>query len=208
MADLRQFFTNGFGNWSFRLASGFFLLGVFVFAIGVGLLIFKENSGESEVKIISSDQVLGEAKLLEIVVDVDGAVNKPGVYSLDSDSRVNDAVAAAGGLSAEADSSRVNLAGKLSDGQKVFVPSKTQQLTIDPSTSSGLSNGQLTGQQTGGWVSINSATEGELDTLPGVGPVTAGKIIAGRPYSSIDELVSKKAVSKSVFEKIKDLITI
>lgn len=201
MADLRQFFSNGFGNWNFRLASGFFLLGVFIFAIGLGLLIFKDNSGESEVKIISSDQVLGEAKPAEIVVDVDGAVNSPGVYTLGSNSRVNDAVAAAGGLSADADSSRVNLAGKLGDGQKVYVPSYAKATEGKPSNTDLMSNFT-------NLISINSAGESELDTLPGIGPVTAGKIIAGRPYSSIDELVSKKAVSKSVFEKIKDLVTI
>lgn len=200
MADLRQFFAKGFGNWNFRLASGFFLLGVFIFAIGLGLLIFRNGGGESKVKIISSDQVLGEAKLLEIVVDVGGAVNNPGVYTLGSDSRVNDAVAAAGGLSAEADSSRVNLAGKISDGQKVYVPAKQEQVRSD--------KGEVISQQNSSLISINSATEGELDTLPGVGPVTAGKIIAGRPYSNIDELLSKKAVSKSVFEKIKERITI
>lgn len=178
-----------------------FFIGLFVFSIGLGLLVFKDNSTESssEVKVLSaSDDVTEE---VEIVVDVGGAVNRPGVYSLKTSSRVNDAIAAAGGLSAEADESRVNLAAKVSDGQKVFVPTKTQQLTVD--------NGQLTSsQQDSGLVSINSATEKELDTLPGIGPVTAGKIINVRPYSSIDELLSKKAVSKSVFEKIKGLVSL
>lgn len=199
MADFKDTLLTAIGHWQFTIAFLFFLLGVFVFAVGLGLLVFKDNSNESEVKVLSAtDEVVKEA---EIVVDVGGAVNKPGVYSLKSSSRVNDAVTAAGGLSGEADESRVNLAAKVSDGQKVFVPTKTQQLTVN--------NSQLTeSQQISSLISINSASEKELDTLPGIGPVTVGKIIGARPYSSIDELVNKKAVSKSVFEKIKDKISI
>ena len=177
----------------------FYSLTVFVFAFGVGLLIFK-NSGESKVKIISGKEVLGESKTGEIVVDVDGAVVNPGVYRLSGDLRVGDAVGAAGGLRADADSSRVNLAAKISDGQKVYVPAKQEQVISE--------KGEAISQQSSSLVSINSASEGELDALPAVGPVTAGKIINGRPYSTVDELLSKKAVTKSVFEKIKGLISL
>lgn len=223
MAGFKEKLQTGWQLWQFKIASLFFLLGVFVLAVGAGLFIFR-GSG-SEVKVISSESSSGSTiELSEIIVDVGGAVNRPGVYSLRADSRVNDAVIAAGGLTVDADQSRVNLAAKVGDGQKVFVPPKSQQLTpritsgqaIDPSTSSGLSNSpfdssqgkQLTNIQDSALVSINYATEKELDTLPGVGPVTAGKIINGRPYSSIDELLNKKVVTRSVFEKIKDQITI
>lgn len=209
MADFKEKFQLNWQAWQFKIASLFFLLGIFVFAVGLGLLVFKDTSSGSEVKVLSVNDDFIESA--DVVVDVGGAVNKPGVYSLKADSRVNDALIAAGGLSAEADHSRVNLASKVSDGQKIFVPSISQQLTIDNSPFDSAQGKQLTsnqGQGVSGLVSINNASERELDTLPRIGPVTAGKIINGRPYSSIDELVSKKAVTKSVFEKIKDLISI
>lgn len=200
MADLKEKLQAGFKLWQFKIASIFFLLGVFVFAVGFGLLIFKKDN-DSQVKLIPASEVLGESKLNEIVVDVDGAVVNPGVYHLSGEARTGDAITAAGGLSGDADSSRVNLAAKISDGQKIYVPSKFQI------TNSKLQNEEV-GTLASELISINNATEKELDTLSGVGPVTAGKIIGARPYSSIEELVSKKAVTKSVFEKIKGLVTI
>lgn len=201
MADFREKFLLAFSNWRFRIASIFFLLGVFVFSLGLGLLIFKKDT-DSEVKFISPSEVLGETKVPEVVVDVDGAVVSPGVYRLSGDVRAGDAIAAAGGLNAEADSSRVNLASKISDGQKILVPLKQEQATSEQGDLVSLS------QDVSSLVSINGASEAELDTLPGIGPVTAGKIIAARPYASVEELLSKKAVTKSVFDKIKDLVTI
>ena len=102
----------------------------------------------------------------------------------------------AGGLLATADKSQINLAGKISDGQKIHIP----EVGETPVTAFGKLNQTL--------VSVNSATQAELDTLPQVGPATAAKIIAGRPYTAVEELVSKKAVSQSVFDKIKDLVSL
>jgi len=163
-------------------------------ALGGGLLVFK-NSPSDDIQIISSDSNLAASG---VVVHVDGAVGSPGVYSLGPEARVMDAVTAAGGLTADADGSRINLAAKVADGQKVYIPAVGEQVTSD--------KGQVTGQSS--LININTAGESELDKLPGVGPVTAQKIIASRPYSSLEDLLTKKVVGSSTFEKIKDLISV
>ncbi|MEX2028020.1 MAG: ComEA family DNA-binding protein [Candidatus Curtissbacteria bacterium] len=175
---------------------GVFLVGLFVLALGVGLFFLKNSKGE-DVKIISASPASqGEALQGVVVVDVAGAVVNPGVYTLSPNLRVDDAIKAAGGLVEEADTSKMNLAAKIADGQKIFVPNKLDSSIV---------GGSVAGMSS--LVNINSATEGELDTLPGVGPVSAQKIIAGRPYGALEDLITKKVVSASVFEKIKDLIT-
>lgn len=171
--------------------------GLFLLAVGAGLWLFQNKGSGEDIKIISASQ---SAVLGEVVVHVDGAVNKPGVYRLSADLRVNDAIAAAGGFTKGADTSKINLAAKLADGQKIHVAS------IGESSSSTNQSGGFVNQSD--LVSINTATESELDRLPGIGPVTASKIISLRPYSSLNELLGKKAVSKSTFEKIKGLISL
>lgn len=137
----------------------------------------------------------------QIKIDVSGAVNNPAVYTLPANSRIEDAIRAAGGINGQANqeylSKQLNLSQRLSDGQKVYVPSIGENGTVA---------GVGTTSNNQGKVGVNSASLELLDTLPGVGPVTAGKIISGRPYSSLDQLVARKVVSQSVFAKIKDLI--
>lgn len=145
-----------------------------------------------------------------IVVDVEGAVLKPGIHELPGDSRVQDALIAAGGMSEKADRVKVaqsmNLAAKVIDGGKIYIPfvGETSSAT---SLVSGTENSTNTLGVSTGIININTASETELDTLSGVGPSTARKIISARPYGSVDELLSKKAVGKSVFEKIKDKVS-
>lgn len=140
----------------------------------------------------------------KIVVDVEGAVVKPGVYSLASTSRIQDALIASGGLSQRANrewvTKNINLAAKLTDGAKIYVP-------LEGESGTGTS-GTIGGGGASGSININTANESQLDTLSGVGPVTAQKIIAGRPYNSLEDLVTKKIISSSVFGKIKDKISI
>ncbi len=146
-----------------------------------------------------------------IIVDVQGAVASPGLHRLPADSRVGDAIAAAGGYSPLVDiaaaATRLNLAERLMDGAKVHVPARgdvavTAAETAAPAGSSGPASG--------GPIDINHASAEELDTLPGIGPVTAEKIISARAqaaFASIDELLSRSVVGPSTMDKIRDLIT-
>lgn len=139
-----------------------------------------------------------------ISVDVSGAVLNPGVYELKDGSRIEDAIKASGGFIEQANkeyiSKYLNMAQKLSDGSKIYVPFEGE---TGPATTSG---GAVAGIQTK--VNMNTATQAELEALPGIGPVTASKIISDRPYRQVEELLNKKIVSKSVFEKIKESIVV
>lgn len=134
----------------------------------------------------------------EIFIDIEGAVTEPGVYTLPADSRIKDVVERAGGLSDTADTTRIaqtiNLAAKATDGMKLYIPSVGETVVIPASNSEGGTSEQI---------NINSASSSELESLPGIGEVTAGKIIDNRPYGAIEELLEKKVVGNSVFEKIK-----
>ncbi|MCR4325168.1 MAG: ComEA family DNA-binding protein [Candidatus Curtissbacteria bacterium] len=177
-------------NKSTLVFSLVFLFGVILLTIGL-FAFLRGQSSSTDIKIVSADaEVVSE----KIVVHVDGAVNNPGVYELPTNSRTKDAVLAAGGLSEDADMAKVNLASKVTDGQKILVARAGESESQSVRGTSTLSS----------LISINDATEGQLDGLPGIGPVTAQKIIASRPYSTLEDLKTKKAVSSSVFEKIKD----
>lgn len=141
-----------------------------------------------------------ETEAVVLVVDVAGAVRAPGLYRLPAGARVGDAITAAGGfgpgVDAAAASEAINLAAPLSDGQKVVVPIR------------GWSTGE--GSSRSGLVDINRASLSELESLPGIGPVTAGKIIAARterPFATAQELLERKIVGTATWEKIRDLVT-
>lgn len=152
-------------------------------------------------------------------VDVSGEVVSPGVYTLSSASRVEDALKAAGGVTESADpnylSKSLNLAQKISDGMKIYIPKASEALQL--SSGQAGSSGIVTGisHATSGVdsdiasvININAASLSDLEKLPKVGPVTAQKIIDKRPYSSIEELYTKKAVNKSAYEEIKEMVSV
>lgn len=142
----------------------------------------------------------------QIIVDIEGAVLKPGVYKVSSSSRLQDALVAAGGLSEAADrewvSKNLNLAQKLTDGAKIYVPKTGENVKDGINVGVGIENALK------GKINVNTASIKELDGLPGVGIVTAQKIIDGRPYGTIDDLLSKKVVNSKVFEQIREKITV
>ena len=146
-------------------------------------------------------------------VDVAGAVVRPGLYAVPAGSRVSDAIRAAGGygprVDASAASASLNLAEVLHDGAKIVVPERGGA-TGPGGASQGTAAGQAGDGSTGGLLDLNRASATELDTLPGIGPVTAAKIIAAReerPFASVDELLARKVVSASVLAKIRSLVT-
>jgi len=171
--------------------------------IGTGLSISKIFSNSQEPTFVPADQQSEERA--KIMIDIEGAVADPGLHQLDSAARMNDAIEVAGGFTKKADKSWVsknlNLAAKLSDGQKIYIPA------IGEVGGNSKASGQVA-SEISGKININTATEAQLDTLPGIGPVRAGKIIAGRPYSTLEELRTKNVLGESTFEKIKNLITV
>lgn len=156
-----------------------------------------------------------------LVVDIAGAVVQPGVYRLPAGSRVGDAITAAGGYGPRVDAARVgaelNLAAPLTDGQHLAVPSRDDVAaggdetggTGDGSGGSGGSGGGSPGA--GGLVDLNRATSAELDALPGIGPVTAAKILAAResaPFTAVQDLLDRKLVGQKTFDGLRDLVTV
>jgi competence protein ComEA len=148
-------------------------------------------------------------KIKSIAIDIEGAVEKPGVYTLPDTSRIQDVLIAAGGLSANADRIKVsqgmNLAAKITDGGKVYIPFQGDTAGVQGGDTTG---SNILGSQTSRMTNINTASLADLDNLPGIGQVTAQKIIDGRPYTSTDQLASKKIVKQSVWAKIKDQVTV
>lgn len=153
------------------------------------------------------------------MVDVGGAVVRPGLYALPPGSRVADAIRAAGGYGARVDAAaaaaRLNLAEVLHDGAKVTVPergvSTGRALPGGAWPGGALPGSAGQGGSGGARIDLNRASAGELDTLPGIGPATAAKIIAAReeqPFRSVDELLQRKVVSASVLAKIRPLVTV
>ncbi len=142
-------------------------------------------------------------------VDVAGAVNAPGVYTVPHGSLVADAIAAAGGPTADADLDRINKATALYDGAQVYVPRIAQPIptaiTLPTPTAATRS---LQVSAPGKLINLNTATLEELDALPGIGPATAQRIIEGRPYAAVEDLLRVKGIGQATFDKLKDLVTV
>lgn len=199
--------------FKYRFPLIFVLIGAILISFGV-FLIKKNNQGEFKGVEVLESTTETESNDLKVIVEVAGAVEKPGVYSLENNSRVEDLLIASGGISANADRNwmekSLNRASKLVDGQKIYIPRKGEQLDVLSATNNGVyqntSSNFLT--EGSGLININSATQKELESLSGIGPVYAQNIIEHRPYSTIEELVSKGALKQYVFEKIKDKVSI
>jgi competence protein ComEA len=138
-------------------------------------------------------------------VYVSGAVTNPDVYELPAESIIKDAIEAAGGATGEADLDRINLALSVADGQHIYVPKQGEENL--PISSSAGSSGTASAKA-GGKININTASQSELETLPGIGPSRAQEIIENRPYSSIEEIKKVPGIGEATFQKIKDLITV
>jgi competence protein ComEA len=144
-------------------------------------------------------------------VDVAGAVHSPGVYSLPGASIIADAIAAAGGPADDADLDHINKAVPLTDGMQVYVPhvaDETAPLSANPAPARAAAVAVDVPSDSSPLVDINAASLAELDTLPGVGPATAQRIIDGRPYGSIEDLMRVKGIGQATFDKLKEHITV
>jgi competence protein ComEA len=183
--------------------------GLLLFIVGI-IAVLGSMSKASDITFksgsASNTSILSSTPQNSIQVDIEGSVVTPGVYKVANNSIIKEALVAAGGLSVDADRSWVaknlNLAAKLFDGAKVYIPKtgETVAPVADSSDQSAINSQAL--------ININIASSDSLDALPGVGPATVAKITNGRPYTNINELIDKKVVSAKVFDEIKDKISV
>jgi competence protein ComEA len=140
----------------------------------------------------------------EIVVAIDGGIATPGVVTLPAGSRLQDVVAAAGGFAADADTSGLNLAARVGDGERVTIPLRGPLSTALPPDST-------PGAVTENLININTASVTELDQLPGIGPVIAQRIVEFRdahgPFAEIDQLAEIEGISADMVNELRPLVT-
>lgn len=184
---------------SYKIPLGLCFVGL-VLVLG-GLFFSDLTAKPKEQKNFPSESLVQPKS--EIKVNISGAIQNPGVYSLNSTDRVEDVIKMSGGFSEDVNqeyiSKVLNLSQKISDGMKIYIPFDGESQYVQSLV------GQVAGATTTK-VGLNTSSSKELEDLPGIGPVTAGKIIGSRPYNDVNDLLIKKAVSKSVFEKIKDQV--
>lgn len=178
------------------------LVSLGVVLMGFGVWQLKTSSQGEEVRIteaLPSSSPAGQT----IVVDVAGAVGRPGVYRLDQGARVADALAAAQGLTLEADQDwvarRVNQAEVATDGMKIYIPNIQEASGNDKNQTTDSASGTVAGA-TDQTININTASTAELDSLWGIGAARAQAIIKNRPYGSVAELSSKAGIPQNVIE--------
>ncbi len=183
--------------------------------IGGGILFYEKdlNLSGTKVEVLqNSDKDFETTE--QLTVEISGAVINPGVYKLSGGSRIDDLLIAGGGFSADADrgwsDKYLNRASKLIDGQKIFIPSVNQQLLGTSANFNGVYQSESSSNlsDSSNLVNINMASLSELDSLPGIGPVYAQKIIDHRPYSKIEGLTESGAITQTLYEKIKNQITV
>lgn len=176
-------------------------------AQGEGLTLVKESEDTTAADTSASEENAAAASG-EVVVHVTGAVSAPGVYTLPSDARVDDAVRAAG-ATAEADLSQLNLAQKLADGQKITVPAIGSAST---SAGEGTTTTPADASSDGALVNINTASLEELETLPSIGEVRAQAIITYREtnggFRTIEELQEVSGIGEKIFADVAPYITV
>lgn len=188
----------------------YILLTILVVSITTSIILIyqKANLQDDGVEILDTQST--------IVVEIAGAVETPGVYKLTRGSRVEDLLILANGISSNADrnwfSKNINRARELIDGEKIYILSveETKQLkggSAKKTDSIKVDQG-VKGVQNSSLVNINTDGTKTIETLPGIGPVYAQKVIEQRPYSNTMELVEKSIIPKNLYEKIKDLIII
>ncbi|MGF7399346.1 helix-hairpin-helix domain-containing protein [Thermoanaerobacterium thermosaccharolyticum] len=190
------------------------LLAVVLFT--TGYFIFeknKNNDSNIDISLKSTDSVLNadntnemvsNEKPKEIKVYVTGLVKSPGVYTMKDGDRVDDAIKLAGGALEGADLSNINLAEKVKDEQMIKVP----KIGEDNSSTGGIGDVK----KADGKININKATKEELDTLPGIGEITAQRIIDFREqhgnFQKIEDIMNVSRIGPKLFEQIKDKITV
>lgn len=200
--DLRERLQDWWADLEFNAIHKRALILVFVLVSLISVVVVAR--GHSQPVIETPPMVIAPPK---VMVDVAGGVKSPGVYELPTNSRVIDAIAAAGGVAAHADTSDINLARIIKDGEQVYVDLAT---VSSPSVQSG--SVKTVVKKKSGPININRATAGELDSLPGIGPVLASRIIDYRksngPFTSVDDLQKVSGIGVSKFAQFKSKVRV
>ena len=200
------------------------ILIILITIIGIGIYCYTnaiENTSEEEIENVlevAQTNTTKETEEKNIFVHIAGCVQKEGMLELSSNSRIADAIEKAGGLTQEADLSDINLAYLLEDGMKIYIPNqnerqenneKTENTAKTENTPSMQIQDTSTKQDV---ININAATQEELDTLPGIGPATATKIIEYRKekgkFKQKEEIKEVSGIGEAKYEKIKEYISI
>jgi competence protein ComEA len=204
------------------------LIGCICLAVGLAFYMYRTSGEKPEGSIQTSDMIKAESSATKkggessdqvsapqespfVMVDIKGAVQKPGVYQLPKDARVKDALAQAGGATTKADLRQLNLASKLQDEMAVYIPAAGEEVPPSSpvssitSSSSGTSNNQPL-------VNINTANVDELQTLNGIGPSKASAIVSYREenglFQTVEDLGQVSGIGEKSLEKIKAQITV
>lgn len=196
--------------------------GLIIFIATVYFLLFKdgEQTPHSSIELLSTVEPSKDKQQAEdnapledqpeaVVVDVKGAVKYPGVYHFTTEDRIMDAIEAAGGYQENANPVAINHAQKLSDEMVIYIPKQGEdisEMTMQDFTTN------ETNTNENGKVNLNTATETELTTLPGIGPSKAASIIAYREengkFTKLEDLKNVTGIGEKTFEKLQDLITV
>lgn len=191
------------------------ILGVVTLVIGYYMFNTMQNQDEGEIKQninldIQNTQEQNVDKNSEIIIHITGAVYNSGIKKLSENSRVADAIEAAGGLTSDANIKNINLAQKILDGQKIYIPSIDDDEIIEQTAVDNikLNNGLFDT----GIININTATQTELETLPGIGPSMASKIIEYRKengsFKSIEDLKNVSGIGEAKYAQVKNKIMV
>lgn len=163
----------------------------------------------------TSNTILEKQEIKQIIVHVTGYVEKEGIVQLEEGARIADAIQASGGETLDADLSKINLAYKLKDGQKIYIPSVIDQeedLEYVTAKSGNTVSEEEIEQGGESMVNINTASQTELETLTGIGPSTAEKIIEYRKqngeFKSVEDIRNVSGIGESRYNNIKDKITV
>lgn len=192
-----------------------------VLAISLVIYFLDEDNDEyievnEEIANLGEEEVVEETdEYEEIILHIIGAVKNPGIVKIREGSRIVDVIEAAGGITDNADTSKINLAYVVEDGQKIFVPSITDEITEETEYATSKSGDNIIIDNNEGenvMVNINKATQTELETLPGIGPAMALRIIEHREengnFENIEDIKNVKGIGDAKFKNIKNNICV
>jgi|LSQX01.1.fsa_nt_gb competence protein ComEA len=197
----KKFVFSDISRWIKENKKSFYKI-VLILIVLMCALVVKINNADA--KEIAAEDKTSKAQT-GWYVDISGGVKSPGIYEVDSETRLFDVIKLAGGIADDADIDQINQAEFIKDGQKIIIPTKNENEAEGSSLDEGSSS------NSDGTVNINSASKDELKTIAGVGDVIAERIIdyrKGSRFNSIEDIKNVKGIGDATYEKMKDSITI